>query len=75
MATIPSTVTEFNEDFVKFHHHIGNKNHTNEQIEGAFKALSLRYLGLKDATDDEIEACAIALKVAHQGAIARGWII
>ena len=73
MSTIPSTIAEFNKDFSKFHAAIGNKSHTQEQIAGGHKALTLRYLGLKDCTDSELEHAAMVLEIATDGALARGW--
>lgn len=72
MATIISTPEEFNRDFCKFYAAIGDKSHTQEQIAGAYKALTLRYLGLVGDTED-IERCAGFLEIAIKGAVARGW--
>lgn len=73
MATIPSTVEEFNKDCAKFIRLQGNKSYSQEAIRGAYKALNLRYLGLTGATDEEVGKCAMFLKIATNGALARGW--
>lgn len=73
MTTITSTKAEFDRDFCKFHAAIGVKSHSQKQIAGGHKALTLRYLGLSDVTDDELDHCAMILQIATRGAIARGW--
>lgn len=73
MPTIPSTLTEFREDCAKFHRIIGNKRMSQDNVAGAHKALTLRYLGLHGVSDDEVEQCAMYLKIATSGALARGW--
>lgn len=67
-----TTVKDFNKAFCKFHEAIGNKHHTNDQIKGGFKALTLCYLNL-NASREEVEQCASTLQIAIQGAEARGW--
>lgn len=73
MSTIPSTKEEFMKDCAKFTRIMGDKSHTQVQVAGAHKALTLRYLGLIDPTADELELCAMHLKIATEGAMARGW--
>jgi hypothetical protein len=75
MTTIPSTVEKFNKACAKFLRIIGDKKHTPEQVKGAHKALTLLYLCLpKDTEKITVEACAMHLHIATQGAIARGWL-
>ena len=73
MATIPSTIAEFRRDCVKFMGIMGDKRHTQEQVAGAHRCLTLRYLGLQDVTQPEVESCALHLRIATEGAHARGW--
>jgi hypothetical protein len=75
MATIPSTIAEFNKDAAKFMTITGDKRHTQEQVAGAFKCMTLRYLGLGSITPEQLDACAMTLQIMTQGAIARGWDI
>jgi hypothetical protein len=72
MSTIPSTQAEFNKDWRTFHAAIGDRSHSQDQIAGGHKALTLRYLGLT-GTKDQIEHCAMLLEIATSGAVARGW--
>lgn len=71
----PSTVEDFNRSFAKFHEAIGNKRHTHEQIRGGLKGLTLKYLGLQNVTDEELETCATFLQIAIKEAQARGWAV
>jgi hypothetical protein len=73
MATLPSTRKEFNADLAKFMVITGDKSYTQEQVKLAFKALTLRYLGLYNVTNTELEDCAMVFKIATDGAIRRGW--
>lgn len=69
-ATFPTTPDEFMKECGKFFTRIGDKSHTQEQIQGAFRALTLQYLGLSDDPD---ERCADMFMVMTDNAIARGW--
>lgn len=73
MATVPSTPAEFRADCAKFYRVIGDKTHTQETVRGAYRAVQLRYLGLHSASAEEIEQCAMHLRVATDNAMARGW--
>lgn len=73
MATIPSTIEEFNADVAKFMEVMGVKTNSQEKVKAAHKRVTLRYLGLKDVTDEQANTAAMHLEVATQGAIARGW--
>lgn len=73
MSTIPSTLEEFNKDLSKFMTITGDMSHTQEQVTGAFRAVTLRYLGLYDVTSEELENAASLLTVVSDGALARGW--
>jgi len=74
MSTIPSTKEEFMKDCAKFTRVMGDKRHTQAQVSGAHKALTLRYLGLTpDTPSEDVELCAMHLKIATEGAMARGW--
>lgn len=75
MATIPSTKSELYADITKFLEYIGNTKYTQEQISGAHRTLNLRYLGLVDVDDEELETCAMFLQIATKEATARGWLI
>jgi hypothetical protein len=73
MATIPSTIKEFNKDLSKFMVIMGDKSYTQEQVSLAFRAVTLRYLGLYDVSKAELEDCAMVFKIATEGARRRGW--
>jgi hypothetical protein len=73
MATIPSTVAEFNADVVKFMDVSGNKSNSQEKVKAAHKCVTLRYLGLSGVSDDELETCAMHLQIVTEGATRRGW--
>lgn len=73
MATIPSTPDDFRKDLSKFIQITGVKTTPPEAIKGAYRAITLRYLGLTDATKEDIETCAMLWKIAVDGAVARGW--
>lgn len=73
MPTVPSTLAEFRKDYAKFYRVMGDKSMSQANVAGAHKALTLRYLGLRDVSHDEIEQCAIQLEIATSGALARGW--
>jgi hypothetical protein len=75
MATIPSTIKEFNTDLSKFMIVMGDTSYTQRQVSLAFKAVTLRYLGLRDVSAAELEDCAMVLTIATNGAIARGWLL
>jgi hypothetical protein len=73
MATIPSTKKEFNKDIGKFMVIMGDKSHTQEQVALAFRAVTLRYLGLYDVSKADLEECAMVLEITTEGARRRGW--
>ena len=75
MATIPSTVAEFNADVAKFMVVMGDKSNSQEKVAAAHRCVTLRYLGLTGASNDEIETCAMHLKIVTDGAHARGWLL
>lgn len=75
MATIPSTLSEFYKDVSKFMEITGFKNTPVDTVQGAFKCMTLRYLGLTKVTDNERESAAMVLQVAIEGATARGWVL
>lgn len=73
MATIPSTIAEFNKDLSKFMIIMGDTSYTQEQVSLAFRAVTLRYLGLYDVSGAELETCAMMFQIAMDGARQRGW--
>lgn len=73
MATISCNKTEFNAALCKFNREIGDRRHSQASITGLFHGVSLHYLGLKGVTDEELDTCAMMLKIAISGAHARGW--
>lgn len=73
MATIPCTEKEFNKAWCKFNTAIGDKRNSQESIAAGWHGLSLQYLGLQNVTAEQLEKCADVLKMAHSGAVARGW--
>jgi hypothetical protein len=75
MATIPSTIKEFNTDLSKFMIIMGDTSYTQEQVSLAFRAVTLRYLGLRDVSAAELEDCAMVLTIATNGARQRGWTL
>jgi hypothetical protein len=75
MATIPSTVAEFNADVVKFMDISSNKNNTQEKVKASHKCVTLRYLGLVNITEEQLNTCAMHLTIVTEGATARGWLL
>jgi hypothetical protein len=73
MATIPSTIAEFNKDLSKFMVIMGDTSYTQEQVALAFRAVTLRYIGLHGVSAAELENCAMVFKIATDGARQRGW--
>jgi hypothetical protein len=73
MSTFPCSVKEFNAQFCNFQKISGDKTKTQDQVALAYKCLALHYLGVQNATEKEIEACAMYLEIASVGAYARGW--
>jgi hypothetical protein len=73
MATIPSTKKEFNKDLSKFTVIMGDTSYTQEQVALAFRAVTLRYIGLYDVSTAELETCAMMFQIAMDGARQRGW--
>lgn len=73
MSTIPCTIEQFNKAVCDFNEAAGLKTNTQDGIANMHKCLVLHYLGIENATTEEIETSAIWLEIAQNGAIRRGW--
>lgn len=73
MATIECTYDEFCSAWHMFRDEISKRSNSQDSIGNLWKGLVLHYMGIRDITDEQLERAASMLKVAHYGAIMRGW--